>query len=314
MDFPKPVSLEELAHFLDCSFLGNGEHLIYGFNEIHRVRPGDLVFVDHPKYYHPALDSAATTVIINTEVAVPEGKGLLISDDPFRDFNKITQYYFPFKPASAAISVDAQIGKGTIIQPGCFIGAGAQIGENCRIHSNVSIYPGVIIGNNVIIQANTVVGSDGFYYKKRPEGHDRLLSSGLVILEDFVELGAGCTIDRGVSDATRIGKGSKLDNAVHIGHDTIIGEKCLIAAQVGIAGCVTIGNEVTLWGQVGVAASVHIGDKAVILAQSGVAKSLEGGKSYFGYPAEESRKRLRELASVRLLPQIIEKLDLGDKR
>jgi len=312
MDFPKAHTLEELANLLGCAFRGEADHLSYGFNEIHRVRPGDIVFVDHAKYYQKAIESAATTILINQEVAVPPGKGLLISDDPFRDFNRLTQHFFPFQASAAQIAPDAEIGEGTIIQPGAFIGPGVKIGKNCVIHANVSIMQNCRIGDGVHIQANSVIGSNGFYYKKRAEGHDRLLSGGTVILEDEVEIGASCTIDRGVSAETRIGRGSKLDNHVHIGHDTIIGEKCLLAAQVGIAGCSRIGNEVVLWGQVGVGSDVNIGDKAVVLAQSGVPKDLEGGKTYFGYPAGDARKRHREIASLRLLPEIINRIELKE--
>lgn len=312
MDFPRPFKLQELAELLNCDFRGDAEHLCYGYNEIHRVRPGDLVFVDHPKYYQKALESAATTILINQEVAVPQGKGILISDDPFRDFNRLSNEFSPFRAASSAVSQQAKIGEGTIIQPGCFIADEVTIGKDCVIHANVSINNKCIIGDRVVIQSNTVIGSDGFYYKKRPEGYDRLLSAGSVVIEDDVEIGAGCTVDKGVSAETKIGKGSKLDNGVHIGHDTLIGEHCLLAAQVGVAGCTTIGNEVILWGQVGVGSDIVIGDKAVVLAQSGVSKSLAGGKTYFGYPADEARKRHREMASLRLLPEIINRIELSE--
>lgn len=295
---------------LGCSYAGDPEHLTTGINEIHVVEPGDLVFVDHPKYYQKALESAATTVLINQETEVPVGKGLLISDDPFRDFNTLTRLFKPFTPAAAVISPTAQIGEGTVIQPGAFIGNEVVVGRNCVIHANVSILDRCILGDEVVIQANTVVGSDAFYYKKRPEGYDRLLSGGTVHLEDRVELGASCTIDRGVSGVTRIGAGSKLDNQVHIGHDTQLGRDCLMAAQVAIAGCTVIGNGVVCWGQVGITSGISIGDKAVILAQSGVSKSLEGGKVYFGYPAEEARIRHREMAALRNLPEILRKKEL----
>lgn len=313
MDFPKAIKLSELADILSCEFRGDQDHLTYGFNEIHRVRPGDLVFVDHPKYYEAALKSAATTVLINQEVEVPEGKAILISDDPFRDFNKLTQTYFPFLTASNQIDPSAEIGEGTIIQPGVFIGPHVKIGKNCIIHSNVSIYHRVEIGDNVVVHANCVIGSDAFYYKKREDTFEALQSGGTVLIEDDVHLGASCTIDRGVSAVTRIGKGTRLDNSVHIGHDTLIGKMCLFASQVGVAGCSTIEDEVTLWGQVGVSSNVTIGSKATVLAQSGVAKSLAGGKTYFGYPADEARKRFREMASMRVLPQIIERLEFNEE-
>ncbi len=308
MDFPRPYALEELAEILECSFKGDPMHQVLGANEIHVVRPGDLVFVDHPKYYQKALESKATTVIINQEVDAPDGKGLLIAEDPFSKFNILTRLFQPFQSAGQAIATSAKIGEGTQIQPNCFIGHDVQIGKNCRIHSNVSLYDGVVIGDDVVIHANTVIGSDAFYYKNRPEGRDQLLSGGTVIIENHVHIGAACTIDKGVSDSTFIGEGTKIDNQVQIGHDTKIGKNCLFASQVGIAGCAIIEDEVILWGQVGVSSGITIGSKAVVLAQSGVAKSLAGGKTYFGSPAEEARKKWKELASIRVLPELIEKL------
>jgi UDP-3-O-[3-hydroxymyristoyl] glucosamine N-acyltransferase len=277
-------------------------------NEIHVVETGDIVFVDHPKYYDKALKSAATIVLINKEVECPEGKALLISDDPFRDFNKLTQHFKPFQSANQSISNSAKIGKNTIIQPNCFIGHNVVIGDNCVIHSNVSIYDDAIIGDNVTIHAGSILGASAFYYKKRPEGFDQLVSGGRVIIENNVHIGALCTIDKGVTGDTTIGEGSKLDNQIQVGHDTIIGKKCLIASQTGIAGCVVIGDEVTIWGQVGTTSGITIGSKAVIMGQTGVTKSVEGGKTYFGTPIEESRAKLKEMASIKQIPQIIEKL------
>lgn len=313
MRFPRPYTLRELADLLKCNLAGDPDHKVTGINEIHVVGPGDLVFVDHPKYYTKALQSAATTILINKEVEVPEGKGLLITDDPFRDFNFLTRQFRPFQSANSSISASAEIGEGTIIQPNAFIGNHVKIGKNCVIHSNVSIYDNTVIGDEVTIHANSVIGSDAFYYKKRPEGYDKLLSGGSVSIADKVEIGANCTIDKGVSGTTSIGFGSKLDNNVHIGHDTSIGKHCLFASQVGIAGCVTVKDNVTLWGQVGVISGITIGEGAVVYAQSGVGKSLPGRKTYFGSPADEARKKYREMASLKVLPEIIEKLDLSEQ-
>ncbi len=308
MVFPRPYSLAEIAALLKCEYAGPADHEVLGMNEIHVVNPGDIVFVDHPKYYDKALQSAATTILINKEVAVPAGKGLLISDDPFRDFNRLTTHFRSFVAANASIADSATIGAGSIIQPNCFIGNGVSIGKNCLIHSNVSIYDGCTIGDNVTIHANTVIGADAFYYKKRESGYDKLLSGGTVLIEDGVDLGASCTIDKGVSGATTIGRGSKLDNNVHLGHDSVVGRNCLFASQVGIAGCVIIEDNVTLWGQVGITSGIRIGKGAVVMAQSGVSKSLEGGRIYFGSPAEEIHKKYREMASMKSLPQLIAKL------
>ncbi|MFY7742227.1 MAG: UDP-3-O-(3-hydroxymyristoyl)glucosamine N-acyltransferase [Flavobacterium sp.] len=308
MKFPKTYSLKEIAEIIGSEFVGEDNFPVMGMNEIHVVEPGDIVFVDHPKYYDKALQSAATIVLINKQVDCPEGKALLISDDPFRDFNKLTNHFRPFVYSNGSISSSAQIGEGTVIQPNCFIGNHVKIGKNCLIHANVSIYDHCVIGDNVIIQAGTILGADAFYYKKRPEGFDQLLSGGRVVIEDYVGIGALCTIDKGVTGDTTIGAGTKIDNQVHVGHDTVIGKKCLIAAQTGIAGCVIIEDEVTLWGQVGTTSGITIGSKATVLGQTGVSKSIEGGKTYFGTPAEESRERMKQLANIKRIPEIIEKL------
>ncbi|HEX8563350.1 MAG TPA: UDP-3-O-(3-hydroxymyristoyl)glucosamine N-acyltransferase [Flavobacterium sp.] len=308
MKFTKQYSLQEIAALIGCEFVGDPNHPVLGMNEIHVVEPGDIVFVDHPKYYDKALESAATTILINKNVECPLGKGLLVSDDPFRDFNKLTNHFRPFTSSSAAISSLADIGEGTLIQPNVFVGNNVQIGRNCVIHANVCIYDHSVIGDNVTIHAGAIIGADAFYYKKRPEGFDQLLSGGRVVIESNVGIGALCTIDRGVTGDTTIGEGSKLDNQVHIGHDTVVGKKCLIAAQTGIAGCVVIEDEVTIWGQVGMASGITVGAKAVIFAQSGLNKSLEGGKTYWGTPAEDSREAMKQMINVRKIPSILDKL------
>ncbi len=308
MKFPKIHSLKEIAEIIGCQYIGSDDFPVNGMNEIHVVTSGDIVFVDHPKYYDKALQSAATVVLINKEVECPDGKALLISDDPFRDFNKLTNHFRPFTAANVSISQSALIGEGTVIQPNCFIGHHVTIGINCIIHSNVAIYDNCVIGDHVIIQAGTIIGADAFYYKKRPEGYDQLLSGGRVVIENNVGIGALCTIDKGVTGDTTIGEGTKIDNQVHVGHDTVIGKKCLIAAQTGIAGCVIIEDEVTLWGQVGTTSGITIGAKAVILGQTGVTKSVEGGKSYFGTPIEESREKLKQLANIKRIPELFKNL------
>jgi len=312
MKFPKPQTLAHIASILDSDYVGEADFPVLGMNEIHVVQPGDIVFVDHPKYYDKALQSLATVVLINKKVDCPPGKALLISEDPFRDFNTLTKHFNPFVAATAVIADSAKIGKHTIIQPNVFVGNNVTIGDDCLIHPNVTIYDNITIGNNVTIHAGTVLGGDAFYYKGRPDKYDKLVSGGTVVIEDNVDLGALCTIDRGVSAATIIKEGTKIDNQVHIGHDSVIGRRCLIASQVGIAGCVLIEDFVTIWGQVGITSGITIGEKAVISAQSGVSKSLVGGKSYFGTPADDFRKKYKELASIRLIPDIIDKLDKLD--
>ena len=308
MKFPKTYPLHEIASIIGCEYVGESNFPVQGMNEIHVVENGDIVFVDHPKYYEKALQSAATVVLINKNVDCPTGKALLISDDPFRDFNKLTNYFKPFQSSFISISTSAKIGEGTVIQPNTFVGNNVVIGKNCLIHSNVSIYDHTVIGDNVVIHAGTILGADAFYYKKRETGFDQLISGGRVVIENNVGIGALCTIDKGVTGDTTIGEGTKIDNQVHVGHDTVIGKKCLIASQTGIAGCVIIEDEVTLWGQVGTTSGITIGTKAIVLGQTGVTKSIEGGKSYFGTPVEESREKLKQLANIKKIPDLIQKL------
>lgn len=308
MKFPQPHTLQQIATLINCKFVGDKDFPVLGMNEIHVVTAGDIVFVDHPKYYEKALQSAATIVLINKEVDCPEGKALLISDDPFRDFNKLTSHFKPFQPSNTSISDSAKIGEDSIIQPNCFIGNNVTIGNNCVIHSNVSIYDDAIIGNNVIIHSGTVLGASAFYYKNRPEGYDQLKSGGRVIIKNNVHIGALCTIDKGVTGDTTIGEGSKLDNQIQIGHDTIIGKKCLIASQTGIAGCVVVEDEVTIWGQVGVKSGITIKKGTTLYAQSGLGHTTEEGKTYFGSPAQDARAKYKEMAYIKKIPEILEKL------
>jgi UDP-3-O-[3-hydroxymyristoyl] glucosamine N-acyltransferase len=195
--------------------------------------------------------------------------------------------------------------------PHVFIGANVIIGKNCLIYPNVSILADTIIGDDVIIQANTVIGSDAFYYnskKNRAAWYKKLLSCGRVIIENKVEIGACCTVDRGVSGDTIIGMGTKIDNMVHIGHDTQIEANCLFAAQVGIAGGVKIKSGVTIWGQAGVNKTLTIGENAVVLSQAAVLSSIEGNKVYMGFPAEDASIKRRELVWIRRIPELWKKM------
>lgn len=311
MNFPSPVSAEWIAQFINAEIAGDKNSFASGINEIHKVREGDIVFVDHPKYYDASINSAATFIIINKKTEVPGGKTLFIIEDPFEAYLKIVNHFSPFSPSKKIISDTAITGKNTVIMPNVFLGNHVSIGNNCIIHPNVSIYDHTVIGNNVEIHSGTVIGSDAFYMntkKNREVWYKKMQSCGNVVIEDNVEIGANCTIDRGVSDKTKIGKGTKLDNLVHIGHEVIIGENCLIAAQVGIAGGTTLGSGVILWGQVGVNKTIHIGENAVVMGQSGITSSIEGNKSYWGTPIQEFYSKRKELVLIKRLPEIWEKV------
>lgn len=311
MKFEQAVPVQWLAEFTGAKLVGDTEQLATGINEIHKVTPGDISFVDFEKYYNTCLRSAATVIIINKEVDCPEGKTLLVHPDPFSAYVKIANRFRPFEPADKMISDSASIGVSTIIQPGVFVGNHVLIGENCLIHPNVTIYDHTIIGDNVVIHAGTVIGADAFYFKRRKEResqYDKLVSCGRVIIEDDVEIGAGCTIDKGVSGDTIIGLGTKLDNHIHIGHGAVIGRNCLFAAQVGIGGKAIIEDEVILWGQVGVSKDLTIGKGAIVYAQSGVPQSIEGGKVYFGSPVDDARVKMKEFNWIKRIPEMWEKL------
>lgn len=304
----KPTSLKDIAGIIQAKYIGDESHMITGFNEIHRVEAGDVVFVDHPKYYDKALTSAATTIIINKEVECPKGKALILHPEPFTAFNTLTRHFNPLTYSNANVSPTAKISNNVTIMPGCFIGNNVVIGDNTVLHPNVVIYDQCEVGKNVIIHSNTTIGSDAFYFKKRNESFEQLQTVGRVLIKDNVHIGSNCTIDKGVTSDTIIGKGSILDNQVHVGHDTVIGEMCLFAAQVGIAGACTIGNKVTMWGQVGISSGITIEDGAVILAQSGLGENVASGQTYFGTPAGKAKEKMRELFAAKQLPDLIKKL------
>lgn len=301
MKFDQAYTLSGLATLLEANYDGDPGFLITGLNEIHMVEPGDVTFVDHPKYYAKALNSAATTIIINKQVERPEGKALIFHEKPFDAFISIIRQHRPFVPATAMVSQTARIGEGTVIQPGAFVGNNVTIGRNCIIHPNVTIYENCIIGDEVIIHSGTVIGADAYYFQRRLEGYRKFESCGNVVIGNRVEIGALCSIDRGVTGDTTIGDGTKMDNHCQIGHDTYIGRNCLIGAFAAIAGVTKIEDDVILWGRVSVNKDLVIGKGAVILAMSGVDKSLEPGKTYFGVPVDEARKKWREMAFLRNL-------------
>jgi len=308
MKFDSPLTLKQIAALIQARFIGDENFPVTGINEIHMVEPGDLTFVDHPKYYTKALESKATTILINKEVDPPAGKVLIISDHPFDDYVSLVTKFRPFEKAVSAISPTAEIGEGTVIQPGAFVGNHVKIGKNCIIHANASIYDHSVIGNNVIVHSGAVIGADAFYFQRRPGGYKKLESCGRTILEDNVEVGAHCTIDKGVSGNTVISFGTKFDNHVQVGHDTYIGRNCLIGAFCAIAGVTIIEDDVILWANVLVNKDLVIGKGAVVLAGAGTEKSLEGGKTYWGIPAIEARKKWREVAALKMLPDLIHKI------
>lgn len=304
MIFPHPVPVTELADKLRATIIGDASLLATGINELHNSGPGDIIYVDVSKYFQKALNSSASVVLLNEPTDCPPGKCLLVVPDPFAAYNAIVWEFRPLQPIVQSVSTSASIGQGTIVEPGAVIGPNVVIGRDAYIHANAYIGEGVRLGDRVVVQPCAVVGSDAFYFKKTPAGFVKWRSGGSVIIEDDVEIGANCTVNRGVSSDTFIGQGTKLDCQVQIGHDVKIGRHCLLAAQTGVAGNSVLEDGVILYGQVGIAQNLRIGAGAIVLAKSGVSKSLEGGKTYFGYPAQEATGAYRELAALRHLPEI----------
>jgi UDP-3-O-[3-hydroxymyristoyl] glucosamine N-acyltransferase len=311
MKFPAPVSVKWIASLINAELIGDENAEATGINEIHSVEEGDIVFVDHPKYYSKCLNSAASFIIINKKTEAPAGKTLLVTPEPFEAYSTIVNQFNGFVPATKMISNTAKIGKDTVLMPNVFIGNNVRIGNNCIIHPNVSVYDNTVIGNNVVIHSGTVIGSDAFYFnskKNREVWYKKMPSCGRVVIDDDVEIGSNCTIDRGVSADTKIGRGSKLDNLIHIAHEVELGKNCLIASQVGIAGATKLGDGVTLWGQVGVSKTLKLGNNVTVLAQSGLGEDIEDNKTYFGSPAMPALQKQKELVWIKRIPEIWEKV------
>ena len=307
MKFPTPIPVQAIAKRFNAQLIGDASLKATGINEIHKVEKGDIVFADVKKYFAKCIHSNASIIILNQKAECPEGKALLIVDHPFRVYDQLVREHRPLRPLSSRINESATIGKNTIIEANAVIGPDVSIGDNCHIQANVVIGEYTTIGNNVVIQAGTIIGTDAFYFKKENKSYHKFRSGGRVIIEDCVDIGALCTINRGVSGKTIIGEGSKLDCQVHIGHGVVLGKNCLIAAQVGIAGKTIVGNNVVIYGQAGIAQNLLIEDDVIIYAQSGISKNLEKGKIYFGYPAGEIHSKYKELAALRRLPEFFKK-------
>lgn len=309
MKFQEPISIAAIAEQYGLTIIGDKNLLASGINEIHKVEVGDITFSDVKKYFNKSLNSAASIIILNEPVDCPEGKAILIAEQPFEVYNSIILKHRPIRPLSATIDPTANVHPSTVLEPNVTIGPMVTIGKNCHIMSNAVICEHTRIGDRVCIQHGAVIGSDAFYYKRTETGHKKWRSGGRVIIEDHVEIGALCTINKGVSGDTVIGEGTKFDCQVHIGHGAVIGKHCLFAAGIAVGGKTIIGDHVTLYGQVGVVHDVQIGSNTTVLAKSLVSRSIEGGKTYNGIPVSEAIHRNREIIAMRKLPEVVRKVE-----
>ena len=301
MKLKTTITAAAFAANVGGQLIGDGTIRITGVNEIHHVKAGDLSFVDHPKYYAPALESAASVILIDRAEDCPEGKALIVVEQPFKIYNDLVTAERPVQRPGRTVDPTAVVAEDAYLAPGVVVGPGVTVGAGCHVEANVVLGEGTELGKGVYVGAGSVLGSEAFYFKKTANGFIPWRSGGAVRVEDRAEIGPNCTVARGVSSVTVIGEGSKLDALVQIGHDCKIGKHCIIAAQVGIAGNTTVGDWCIFQGQVGIAQNLTIGDRTIILAKSGVSKDLEGGKQYFGYPAQEARTAFRDLAVLRQL-------------
>jgi UDP-3-O-[3-hydroxymyristoyl] glucosamine N-acyltransferase len=323
------MKLKDLAAALNCALVGNPETEVLGVAPIENATPGTLTFFNNKKYRRHLHVTGAAAVILESAEDIPEGKSGLISPDPYLAFAEAMNLLYPpptpergahpsaIISSSATLGENVSIGPFTVIGDGvvigdevsilahCVIYPGARIGRRSLIHSHCVVREGCVIGERVILQNHVVVGGDGFGFAKRPDkSWLKIPQSGVVVIEDDVELGAGSAVDRATIGSTVIGKGTKIDNLVQIGHGSSVGRDTLLCAQVGLAGSTRVGNEVILSGQVGVAGHLEIGDRVIATAQSGIPNSVEEGKIISGYPAIENRNWLKSSALFAQLPKL----------
>jgi UDP-3-O-[3-hydroxymyristoyl] glucosamine N-acyltransferase len=327
------MKLKDLAERLQCHLEGDGSIEIHGIATIEAAGPEQITFLNNRKYVRLLATTQAVAVILEDAAMLPEGKAGLISKNPYLSFAEAMRIFHPLHEerseisASAVIAPSAKLGAGISIGPWTWIGENVVIGDGVHIHSHCAIYPNVEIGAGslihshcviredcslglkVILQNNVTIGTDGFGYARRGDGSwQKIPQPGRVLIEDDVEIGAGSVIDRAAMGATVIGRGTKIDNLVQIGHGSSVGKNALLCAQVGLAGSTTVGNEVILGGQVGAAGHLKIGDRVIATAQTGIPSSIEAGKLVSGYPAIDNRDWLKSSAVFAQLPRLQKEL------
>ncbi len=325
----------ELAAKLGAALQGDPDLVLHGVAELRVARAGDVSFAAAPRYYAAAAASAASAVIVPTDATLAAPKpALLRVADADAAFAQAAVFFAPPPPtmprgvhplalvspqaklgadvsvgAFAVVEAGAEIGARTTLYPQTYVGHDAKLGPDCRLYPFASVRERCLLGQRVILHNGAVVGSDGFGYTVDAQGvRTKIPQTGIVVLEDDVEIGANTTIDRARFGETRVGKGSKVDNLVQIAHNCVVGEHSVLCAQVGMAGTTTLGKHVICAGQVGLAGHLTVGDGAVIGAQSGVPKDLPGGQTYLGAPAVPRLEFGKSLAHVAGIPKLKEQL------
>jgi UDP-3-O-[3-hydroxymyristoyl] glucosamine N-acyltransferase len=332
-----PFTTSEIAKLLGGEVVGDGHAALKNFAPAENAQTGDLTFAENEDYFARAEQSAATAIIADKRF--PSSKKILIQVPNARvAFAKALTLFFPEQKfaagihPSAAISKSAQIdpsahigphctvgervkiGARSVLQAGNFVGDDSTLGEEVNLFPNVTIYPRGQIGNRVRIHANSVIGSDGYGYVQDGGIHLKVQQIGNTIIGDDVEIGAGCAIDRGALGATIIGKGTKIDNLVHIAHNVEIGEHCLLCGQVGIAGSAKIGNYVVMAGQVGIAGHLKIGNQVTIASKAGVMHNIPDGEKWLGMPAQPDKQAKRIVIALQRLPDLLKRVAELEKK
>ena len=316
------MRLSELAESIGVEYSGEDRH-IGGLATLKKATREELSFLDNPKYLKDLENTEAAAVLVSPKFAdlVPEGTIPLVDEEPYLKLAMASAFFAPppMKSEGAEPAIgegseiapgvnfgkDVKVGRGVTIMPGCYIGDDTVIGDGTLIYPNVTLYSRTVIGKGCIIHAGTVIGSDGYGFAHTKDGrHVKLYQLGNVVIEDDVEIGANCAIDRGTLDSTLIKEGAKLDNLVHVAHNCEVGEYSLITGQVGLSGSTKLGRNVVMGGQSGTAGHLEIGPFATIAARGGVTKSIEGSKTYAGFPLMEHKKWLRLNA---MLSRLLEK-------
>ena len=326
-----PFTVAEIANQLGAEIVGDPSIPLTGFAPASNAVAGDLTFAENEDYFRRAEESAAAAILVDGKFTSSR-KVLLRVPNARIAFAKVLPLFFPepvFPGAvhpSATLAPSAQvdgtafigpgcvvgenvrIGPGTVLEANNHVGANSSLGAGVHLFPNVVIYPRSQIGNRVRVHAGTVIGSDGFGYVLDGGVHRKVPQIGHVIIQDDVEIGANVTIDRGALGPTIIGKGTKIDNLVQIGHNVVIGDHCLLISQVGIAGSTKLGNYVILAGQVGLAGHLKLGNRVTVAAQSGVMHDIGDGEKWFGSPASPDRQMKRQLLALQQLPALLRRV------
>lgn len=330
-------SLQELAEYLGGTVIGDSSVTIRGLASLDDAREGEITFLANPKYSSKVATTGASAVVLPPG-AESYGKNVIETSQPYLAFAKLLTLFSVRRAEplgileGAIVAASASIGSGVTIYPGATVMDGVTLGDRVVVYPGTVLYPEVVIGDDVTLHANvtireqcrignrvtvhsgTVIGSDGFGYAPDGEKWYKIPQVGIVIIEDDVEIGANCAIDRAALELTRIGRGTKIDNLVQIAHNCIIGENCMIVSQVGISGSAKIGDHVTLAGQVGVAGHLMIGENSIVGAKSGVAGTLPPGSQVSGIPAYDHRQWLRSSAVIPKVPDVKKVVSMLQKR